>query len=286
MRITTALLLATLFSAGIAGCSQGSGGDVHIQDIHGLALDPNNPSILYVATHHGLFVGEDDARWAAVTEEPFDMMGFSVHTTDGRIMYASGHPGRAGQGWAVGLVRSTDAGRTWTTVGLKNQVDFHAMAMEPGAHLANDTVYGVHGGKLHVSRDGGATWTTRSLAFSVASLAVAPLSGDLWAATPQGVQRTAPGGEGAWRLVNPAAASAVAANPATSALVVHFNERGLAQSTDSGATWTSLNWTVPADDFPWGIALNPDESDAIYVGTARGTIHKTSNGGAAWSRVR
>lgn len=271
----------------LAGCaSGGDGAEVHIQDIHGLALDPSDPTRLYVATHHGLFVGEGDTKWAAVTEEPFDMMGFTMHAHDGNIMYASGHPNRVDQGWAVGVVRSTDAGRTWTTLGLKNEVDFHALTMEPGRSMTNDTIYGFHDGKLHVSRDSGATWATRPLTFSVAALATMPTSGDLYAATPAGLQKNVRGAEGAWEIVTPKPAVAIAASPNASALIAYFSADGLAKSHDQGKTWSSLNWTVPAGDYPWGIAPGPESSGLIYVGTARGSIHKTDDDGASWIKVR
>jgi hypothetical protein len=281
MRFSVLLTLAVLL---LAGCSSApTDGEVRIQDIHGLALDPAQPTRLYVATHHGLFVAENDSKWAAVTKEPFDMMGFTMHPGDGSIMYASGHPNRVGQGWAVGVVKSTDGGRTWATLALKNEVDFHAMTMEPGSNGAGDSVYGFHGGKVHVSKDGGKTWTAKAVSFSVAALAVAPAAGDVLAATDQGLQRIGRHLEGTWSPVAPDAALAVAATEG--AFFVYFSKTGLAQSIDEGTSWTSMNWTVPEDDFPWGIAPTIS-ADVVYVATARGHIEKTTNGGASWSRVR
>jgi len=61
---------AALLLAGCAAPRITNG--VTIQDIHGLALDPDQPSRLYVATHHGLFVAENDTAWRAVTERSFE----------------------------------------------------------------------------------------------------------------------------------------------------------------------------------------------------------------------
>lgn len=273
-----AILILTIL---VAGCtSPPTGDDVKIQDIHGLALDPTHPGKLYVATHHGLFVAENDTAWAAVTEQPFDMMGFTMHPRDGRIMYASGHPGRVGQGWAVGVVKSTDGGRTWVTLGLKNEVDFHAMAMEPGETAANDTIYGFHGGKLHVSTDSGRTWKTRIPPAPISALAVTP-TGDVLATTSAGLQRTTRGAAGNWHVVSPNAALAVAVT--ADSIVAYFQNGGLQESRDDGATWSALNWTVPAGDHPWGIARG---SAVVHVGTARGTIHKSTDHGASWVRIK
>jgi hypothetical protein len=62
-------------------------------DIHGLAVDPNDPKVLYVATHHGLIRGvEGDGtwRWFLVGNYRADFMGFSMHP-NGKTFYASGH---------------------------------------------------------------------------------------------------------------------------------------------------------------------------------------------------
>lgn len=268
----------------LAGCTAGTpGGGVHIQDIHGLALDPDRPTRLYVATHHGLFVAENDTDWAAVTKEPFDMMGFTLHPLDGNVMYASGHPGRLGDGWAVGVVKSTDAGRTWTTLALKNQVDFHAMAMAAGPSSGEDRVYGHHGGKIHWSTDGGRSWSSKAVPFSVASMAVDPRTGDLLAATDQGLQRIDRALAGPWTPL--AAGRAVAVAAANHSQWAYFAATGLGRSLDGGRTWLPMNWTAPADDRAWGIAPGPDPHQA-YVGTARGAIQKTTNGGASWAQIR
>ena len=277
-------IVLMLGAALLAGCaSTPPDDDVKIQDIHGLALDPNQPTRLYVATHHGLFVAENDTGWAAVTERPFDMMGFTMHPRHAHIMYASGHPSGIGQGWAVGVVKSIDGGRTWTTLALKNEVDFHAMAMEAGNQDGADTVYGFHGGKVHYSHDGGTTWTNHAVPFAVASLAVDPTTGDLVAATDEGLVRAPRHLRGEWVRVAPGESLGVTV--IQDLWIAYFSDSGLARSVDGGTTWTPLNWMPPANDYPWGFA-GTDDGSSVYVGTARGTIHKSMDGGASWTRVR
>lgn len=281
LNLHVALVFALLLLAGCTNVPRHE--EARIADIHGLALDPRQSTRLYVATHHGLFVAENDTGWTSVTQDPFDMMGFTMHPRDGRVMYASGHPARVGRDWAVGVVKSTDAGRSWTTLGLKNQVDFHAMAMEAGSGGAPDTIYGSHGGKLHVSRNGGTDWTAKPLGFQVAALAVDPDTGDVLAASASGLQRVARGIEGSWQAVRAAPSLAVAAT--ADAWLAYFEEGGLSRSTDSGRTWTALNWTVPPNDYPWGIAPDPAGGPTVYVGTARGVVFKTEDAGASWRRI-
>jgi len=46
--------------------------------IHGLAVDRQDPSKLLIATHHGLFVAESNARAERISEVQ-DFMGFNPH---------------------------------------------------------------------------------------------------------------------------------------------------------------------------------------------------------------
>ncbi|MGH9896127.1 MAG: WD40/YVTN/BNR-like repeat-containing protein, partial [bacterium] len=149
------------FLAILSGCvdSQTSGAaDVIFADVHGLAVDPNDRSILYVATHHGLFRGVNDAAWSKVGAQTLDLMGFTMHPTQPSVMYASGHPGGMSRDdWAIGVVKSTDGGKTWQTMALKNEVDFHAMTIS----LASpETVWGHYyrNQRVYESVDGGLTW--------------------------------------------------------------------------------------------------------------------------------
>ncbi len=84
--------------------------------------------------------------------------------TDGRVL-ASGHPDlrtpelqAEGKPPLLGLVESTDQGKSWTPLSLLGDVDFHAL------EVRGDAVYGADStsGRFMVSRDGGKTWSTRS----------------------------------------------------------------------------------------------------------------------------
>lgn len=283
MRSISLLLLGGLL---LAGCASTPGNGLHIQDIHGLALDPQTPTRLFVATHHGLFVGEDDKRWSSVTHDPFDMMGFTMHPTNPQIMYASGHPGRIGQGWAVGVVKSADGGKTWSTLSLKNEVDFHAMSMEGGKD-GLDAIYGFYKNKFYASNDGGTNWQNAAVPFAASAFAVEPSNGTVYAATDKGLQKTGRLGSGGWSVLTPGETMGVATSPLDpSLLVVYFASGGLKESRDGGATWRSLNWTVPEDDHPWGLAIHPTNENVLYAGTLRGAVFKTEDGGSHWSKIR
>ncbi len=119
---------------------------------HGLAVDPANPSHLYLATHHGFYLVYPDGTAERVSEVQ-DFMGFTPHPTDPSILYASGHPSSGGN---LGFLLSADGGANWTQVstGFNGPVDFHQMDVSPADP---QVIYGSYGG-IQVSRDGGKTW--------------------------------------------------------------------------------------------------------------------------------
>jgi photosystem II stability/assembly factor-like uncharacterized protein len=119
---------------------------------HGLAVDPADPSRLYLATHHGFYLVYPDGTAERVSAVQ-DFMGFTPHPTDPSILYASGHPSSGGN---LGFLLSADGGANWTQVsaGFNGPVDFHQMDVSPADP---QVIYGSYGG-IQVSRDGGKTW--------------------------------------------------------------------------------------------------------------------------------
>lgn len=69
--------------------------------------------------------------------------------------------------------------------------------------------------------------------------------------------------------------------------------RGLSKSVDAGATWHTvpnsgtkeLNLTAQRSRATRSIAVDPTNSDVLYVGNASGKIHKSADGSATWREV-
>ena len=118
--------------------------------IHNLAYDGRQ---LLIGTHEGLWKQAPGSMPVLVSDDAFDVMGL---TTTGDRWLASGHPGEGMDAPAVlGLLQSTDQGRTWAEVSLGGEVDFHRLA------ASRTVVVGLnaHDGRLLRSVDGGTTWT-------------------------------------------------------------------------------------------------------------------------------
>jgi hypothetical protein len=120
--------------------------------VHGFAVDRQDPSFLFIATHHGLFRAGPDGIAEHVSAVQ-DFMGFTAHPTEPALLFASGHPLAGGN---LGFIVSRDGGRTWIqrSLGINGPVDFHQMTVSRADH---NVIYGAYG-MLQVSRDAGHTW--------------------------------------------------------------------------------------------------------------------------------
>ncbi len=198
---------------------------VAITHIHAVARDPKSGELL-LATHEGLFrhVNGDLVQNGPV----IDLMGFAV-APDGTY-YASGHPGvGVDLPQPVGLITSTDAGRSWRVASRGGQSDFHALTAGSTAVIGFD-------GVLRSSTDG-TTWTTRSIPAPPRTLAAAPTSGALLATTEAGLLASSDTGA-TWRTLSPAVTALLVTWADEKTMVIATTTGQLGVSSDAGITWT------------------------------------------------
>ena len=183
-------------SGGEAPGQASPGQDPGVAHVHGLGVNPADGS-LYVATHTGTFRIPDEGQAERVGSSYQDTMGFTVAGPD-RFL-GSGHPDVAGiqqgQPSRLGLIESTDAGKTWEPLSLSGDADFHGLA------FTHDRVYGWDAttGRFMVSDDGTA-WDTRS-AVRLFGFAVDPADPDhVVGASQNGLLDSADGGR-SWQSV-------------------------------------------------------------------------------------
>ncbi|MFM1786797.1 MAG: hypothetical protein RL228_747 [Actinomycetota bacterium] len=137
----------------VSACSSQAAEPVKVQSladlshIHSVATDGQN---IYVASHHGLYVLKDN-EWK-LRGEDFDIMGLAF--TDG-VFYASGHPGPLQNlPDPVGVLVSNDLGKTWETLSLTGEVDFHLLEAAKGNFIGAAANLGA----ILKSTDGGINW--------------------------------------------------------------------------------------------------------------------------------
>ncbi len=191
-----------------------------------------------------------------------------------------------------GLLKSSDAGRTWQATSLKNQD-----AMNTGISRDGQTMYvGGHDVFLK-SVDGGQSWRQpagRLPGSDIHAMTVDPANPQTVFAVAVGVglMKTEDGGQ-TWQIVS----SANQLGPTTAALTYGNNnsntlwaataDRGILRSQDSGISWQA------ASGFANG-ALNPNnritalafdaQNGMLYAGATDGLYH-SMDGGNSWNRL-
>ena len=203
---------------------------------------------LLVGTHTG--VVEIDPSSGAVTPRGTSRDDFMGLAGTAELLVASGHPG-AGSTLPdpVGLLRSSDGGRTWETVSLTGEIDFHALAID-GERIAGSAT----AGELLYSDDAGTSWTTIAQGEATS---LEWFAGRLWMADGSTVSTWAPG-DGAPR-VNPEVAGLVMAAATDGSLLWLLQPDGALLATEDGVAWS------PAGSLPEAayLAASPEVLYAV-----------------------
>jgi hypothetical protein len=247
-------------------------GPVHV---HGLGVNPADGA-LFVATHTGLFrAGPGDATATRVGDSHQDTMGFTVVGPDHFL--GSGHPDlRDDLPPLLGLVDSTDAGKTWTPVSLLGEADFHVL------RSAGERVYGydVTNDRLLVSDDAGRSWIAAARPGPLLDLVVDPESDDAVLAVASG-----PLGDGlyasrdrglTWRPVSDAVG--LLAWPAPRRLFLVDGEGNVLASSDRGRSFEPRG-SVGGEP----AAFLGQSAGDLYVALHDGTILRSTDAGRTWS---
>lgn len=278
-RLQIASFLTTLvLSVACSGPSQSpttegpSAGGALFGHIHGLGVDPADGRT-YVATHHGLFRSGAGSELEPVGTVGRDLMGFTI--AGPRTFLSSGHPGpREDVADPLGLVRSTDAGATWSTMSLAGEVDFHALEVSAG------TIVGLDAGRqmLRVSADGGTTWQDRA-ALPALDVAVDPRdAGSILATVRGGVSSSSDGGV---TFRPPAGPQLAFVSWAADGVVYGLAlDGGLHASIDRGATWSRIG-AVPGGRPQ---AVTGLVGGRVLAATAGG-IFDSRDGGRSFARI-
>ncbi|MGY1914265.1 F510_1955 family glycosylhydrolase [Blastococcus sp. SYSU DS0973] len=268
--LTAAVLLVGCTSGtpetGAASSTLSATSALEISHVHGTGVDPADGT-LFLATHEGLFEVAAGGQ-AELVSPVMDLMGFTV-AGPGHFL-ASGHPGpRVDFPQPMGLIESTDGGRTWSAVSRQGRSDFHALTTGAAGVLGYD------GALLRSSN--GHDWEKLTIPGEPHGLTAAPDTDLVLATTAQGLLRSADAGN-TW--------SAVDGAPLLQ--VVDWADDGtrVAGVDPSGVTWTSsdggVSWASGADlgSPPQAVAVSSsaDEDHRIIVVTAAAVVTSTDGG--------
>ena len=232
--------------------------------VHGVGINPSDPSVLYIATHGDFYKSVNGGTPVKVDEQRADYMAFNAPQTAGAPLYSSGHPSTGGN---TGLIKSTDGGQTWVVVSkvLDPAVDFHAMAVsksDPSIVIGFDS-----GGRgLFRTTDAGKNWEKFDYPGNyVTALAISPSdSNNILAGTESGLFQSSDGGA-TWTQLNQYKGITVMALAFDSDgnLYASTQEFGLAKSSDLGKTWENISH--PPDRLTATSIAVDSENKIIYV---------------------
>jgi photosystem II stability/assembly factor-like uncharacterized protein len=209
---------------------------------------------------------QSDASWKHVGPE-VDLMGFAVSGPG--TFYASGHPaGGVDLPSPVGLMKSTDAGATWTSLSRGGQSDFHALTVSSKGVTGFD-------GALRVTKDG-KTWADGALPAEPRTLAAAPDGSQVLATTDQGLLSSTDEGR-TWAPLASAPPMTLAGWADSKTVVGLTTDGGLALSEDAGRTWRLGGAKLSSGQ---AIAASRDKAGAleILVVTDTGVLQSRDSG--------
>ncbi|TDY13667.1 WD40/YVTN/BNR-like repeat-containing protein [Meridianimaribacter flavus] len=243
---------------------------------------PNQPNLYYFgATGGGIWKTKDGGRsWENISDGFFggSIGAITVSKSDPNVIYVGGGEktvrGNVSSGY--GIWKSVDAGKTWTSSGLKTSRHIPRIAVDPTNH--NIVYAGVLGNiykptqerGVYKSTDGGATWKKTLFANNqagVVDLLIDPTNPRILYASTWNVQRTpyslSSGGEGS----------------------------ALWKSTDRGETWTEISINEGFAEGTLGIigvSVSPINNQRVWAmveNKDQGGLYRSDNGGETWTKV-
>jgi photosystem II stability/assembly factor-like uncharacterized protein len=249
--------------------------------VRSFAVDPAEPGVILAGVEGSplsLYKSTDGGnswRPAGAGFLPPNIVSLAFDPRRPRTIYAAGELG-------PGVYRSTDGGARWSLRGTGLTYGATTLAVSPTTPgLLYSGSFGVYR-----STDGGATWQPGGTGPDwVATLAVEPHSGVLWAAARNGLFKSADRAR-TWRLLIDETFTTVAIDPAAPE-DVYAGGVELFHSTDGGASWRRAS--ADLQDFNvTSIAPVPRAKGLVFAGAAdlddfTGAFFKSMDGGASWA---
>ncbi|MFG3542103.1 F510_1955 family glycosylhydrolase [Streptomyces clavifer] len=274
-RASALLAAAALLLAACTGRETDAGtpaADPGTGHLHGLGVDPADGTV-YAAGHLGVF-RLSDGEAVRVADRYQDTMGFTV--TGPSTFLASGHPSPTdpdARSPHLGLIRSTDAGRTWKPLSAEGEADFHAL-QQAGASLYG---FDSQSGRLWASADHGRTWNKRAKQPLLDLAAHRKNPETVWAATGKGLERSTDGGR-TFDAV-PGAPALVAVDATGPGMLVALAADGRVLSSQGGRNWTE-HGRLPGGGVP--TVVTAVTTQRLLAADSTDTIYHSSDAGRTW----
>jgi photosystem II stability/assembly factor-like uncharacterized protein len=248
--------------------------------VHDIEVDPRDPSTIYVAAASGGIwkTTNKGTFWSPIFEnQPENTFGdLAISPSNPNTIWAGSgeQQNRQSSSWGSGIYKSTDAGVTWTHLGLANTASIGRVIVHP---TDPNTAYVAAVGNLwkptadrgvYKTTDGGQTWTKSLYVDTLTGatdLVIDPRDPNvLYAAMYQRLRS-------AWGFNGGGPGSAIY------------------KTTDGGATWKKLENGIPAGDKGRiGLAISQSSPNVLIAlvehATESGT-YRSDDAGATWRRT-
>jgi photosystem II stability/assembly factor-like uncharacterized protein len=242
----------------------------------------SQPNVFYVApVNGGVWKSEDYGRtWNPIFDhESTQSVGaIAVAPSDPNIVYVASGEGLHRPDLSVGngIYKSTDAGKTWTHLGLRDGQQIPALAVDPrdpnkvfAAVLGHP--YGPSEERgLYLSTDGGQNWKkviSKDENTGASDIEIDPSNPDVVYASMWEAR------EGPWEDAN------------------EFNgtNGGLFKSTDGGNNWQQLTNGLPKDLSQLYTAIAPSDPKRLYATVAEASgklsVYRSDDAGDTWTQI-
>jgi photosystem II stability/assembly factor-like uncharacterized protein len=254
-------------------------------NVKALAVDPQNPAVVYAVTGNAVFKSIDYGdHWRPVNSglSSRPIYSIAVNPQSPAICYV---------GTESGVFKSTNGGANWNAAnsGHIGQL-VTSLAIDP----QNPSILyaGTYSIGIFKSTDGGANWSEANNALGrthITDLAISPQNPSvIYAATnSSGIYKSTNGGE-SWIFANgilpTLSISALAVDPGNPDIVyTGTGGDGIYKSTDGAIAWNPLNNGLRDYYSVNSLVIDPRDPEKIYASFMIAGVFKSTNGGQQWT---